>query len=562
MSGYGSVSAPATFKNGISVGASLNDHDSWLAYTNGKANSLLNPSGVAYFSSRGPTLDGRVKPDIVAPGAYITSALGKYNSTSMHCDVEGMSGTSMAAPAAAGIATIIRSYFLQGYYPHGSASAASSFIPSGALIKAMIIHSGVGLDYVLNYASNGTVKSVNYFGASDYPNNIQGYGRIELNKILNFVASTSSPINLMVMGSLNSSFNHYVEIGSNSTHNYTITTGVSSSSIRITLCYTDPPSFAGSSNPILNSLYLSLITPSASIIYPYSNDSNVQVIDISAPISSSSYIISISSDSLTSTQPYALVVTGDVIFLNSTVVVAPSASSSLVSLSNATVTLGMIRIICSFGALSVILILSLIYIYKNFPPPTPEEIARKEAFRLQELAREEGRIAKKKAKEAQKRAMKQRQHAARNASPAHRAQNTRNGPQRAQQQQQQRPQQRVQQQSQPPQQQLRVKQAQQPQQQARVQQGQPQPQQLRVQQQRQPQQQIRQAQHVQQRGVQPASAASRPPVANQGAAVKQGVVVEMRSSGNQANPPRRQSNTWNGGVQQVNIQPLGQNRKK
>lgn len=63
-----SVNSPAILKNGLAVGASLNDHQSWLAYTYGTANNNFDPSSLAKFSSRGPTRDGRIKPEIVAPG--------------------------------------------------------------------------------------------------------------------------------------------------------------------------------------------------------------------------------------------------------------------------------------------------------------------------------------------------------------------------------------------------------------------------------------------------------------------------------------------------------------
>ncbi|MBM3188880.1 MAG: S8 family peptidase [Chloroflexi bacterium] len=64
---------------------------------------------VGYFSSRGPTLDGRVKPDIVLPGVDIVAAraVGTNMGTMVNDYYTGATGTSMAAPHAAGVCALL-----------------------------------------------------------------------------------------------------------------------------------------------------------------------------------------------------------------------------------------------------------------------------------------------------------------------------------------------------------------------------------------------------------------------------------------------------------------------
>jgi subtilisin family serine protease len=59
--------------------------------------------GVSYFSSRGPTADGRAKPDVVAPGERISSCNSRYREGNLESYYYVESGTSMAAPHVSGL---------------------------------------------------------------------------------------------------------------------------------------------------------------------------------------------------------------------------------------------------------------------------------------------------------------------------------------------------------------------------------------------------------------------------------------------------------------------------
>ncbi|OHF04272.1 hypothetical protein CORC01_00611 [Colletotrichum orchidophilum] len=160
-----SLGAEAASKNCITVGATENlrpdlmSGDSNRPYTYGgfwsqkfPRNPLKddhmadNPEGLAAFSSRGPTTEDRLKPDVVAPGTAILSArsqnkrfLTSINLTGVSGDSKYMylSGTSMATPLVAGTCAVIREALLETGYLDEQDGVKN---PTGSLLKALLIN--------------------------------------------------------------------------------------------------------------------------------------------------------------------------------------------------------------------------------------------------------------------------------------------------------------------------------------------------------------------------------------------------------------------------------------
>ncbi|HEU5238775.1 MAG TPA: S8 family peptidase [Pyrinomonadaceae bacterium] len=106
--GYGTLKSSI---GATSAGMALTINDpgnSDLAITVGSTHrDMPHVYGVSYFSSKGPTGDGRLKPDLVAPGEKIISCatgnLKDEGAKNIECDYVETSGTSMAAPHVSGV---------------------------------------------------------------------------------------------------------------------------------------------------------------------------------------------------------------------------------------------------------------------------------------------------------------------------------------------------------------------------------------------------------------------------------------------------------------------------
>lgn len=209
---YGTVAGPiATSKNALSVSGTNADTDTFWD-----------------GSSRGPTQDGRIKPDISSPacktsGAIKSTASGD-NYVTLGC------GTSYAAPAVSGAVVLIYDQYndLFGQDP----------IPS-------------------------TVRAILYNTADDLgnigPDYTFGYGRLNVQKAIDLIISDDGTNNII----------HEAQIGNNEEDTYVIDIAEGQTELKTTLVWDDKEATPGVNVSLVNNLDLELESPSGQIYYPW-----------------------------------------------------------------------------------------------------------------------------------------------------------------------------------------------------------------------------------------------------------------------------------------------------
>ena len=300
-----SIGSPATAKNCITVGATESDINAtsttWGAAwstdypTNPVKDDPLsdNRNGMAAFSSRGPTNDGRIKPDVSAPGTMIISVRSQDSAAGTGWGVYDdyyvyMGGTSMSNPLTAGGAVLVREYFIQ----------QEGIAPSAALVKATLMNAAYDI-YPGQYGT-GTGQEI----STVRPNNVEGWGRVDLGTAVKPVAPNAM---------------QYVDnttgISTGTTRTYTYSVSDSSVPFHVTLAWTDYPASTSSSVQLVNDLDLRVEGPGGTTYYPNRRTSadhtnNVETVDISTP-AAGTYTVYVNGYNVPQgPQPYALVAHG------------------------------------------------------------------------------------------------------------------------------------------------------------------------------------------------------------------------------------------------------------
>lgn len=151
----GTISAPKEAKNPIVVGNSLS------------ARPAPRIEEINGSSARGPALDGRILPTLVAPGTLVASTRriggASYCADALapagpNADYALCSGTSMAAPQVSGVVALL----VQDWR-----AAHAGATPSPAMLKALLVDGAVDVA-----------------GAPPVPNNDEGWGRVHLQRSL------------------------------------------------------------------------------------------------------------------------------------------------------------------------------------------------------------------------------------------------------------------------------------------------------------------------------------------------------------------------------------------
>lgn len=269
-----SMASPGTAKNVLTVGASENvvttggiqvpisklraAKDEWPSepiYSDYISN---NENGIAMFSSRGPTSDGRVKPDIVAPGTNILSVKSQQKDASelwgaYNKDYVWSGGTSMATPLTAGAAAVARQVLVE---------KLNIQKPSAALMKATMIHTAVDM-YPGQFGEIGASRGQEIL--TRRPNSDEGYGRVDVQNIVNLGSKTQFIDN-----------RQGVAQGQEVSYEFTL---AREGKLYANLVWTDAPGSANAAQALVNDLDLVLTLPNGQTLSMNDHVNNLEMIE-------------------------------------------------------------------------------------------------------------------------------------------------------------------------------------------------------------------------------------------------------------------------------------------
>jgi hypothetical protein len=269
-----SIGSPGTAKNCVTVGASKNLVSNggiqkkvselrnakieWPAEPIASSHLSETPNGMAMFSSRGPTQDNRIKPDVVAPGTNILSTRshvvgsdllwGAYND-----DYLWSGGTSMATPLAAGFAAVAREILVKKHHLN---------TPSAALLKAVLMHTAFDM-YPGQFGQGTPTQELDH-----RPNIDEGYGRLDMDKILGMDVGTHL-------------FDQADGVAQGETFERTIDLQ-NGQSLSANLVYTDAPGTPAAGQALVNNLDLIVVTPDGKELGSRDTINNAEVLELHA----------------------------------------------------------------------------------------------------------------------------------------------------------------------------------------------------------------------------------------------------------------------------------------
>ncbi|MBE7533266.1 MAG: S8 family serine peptidase [Ardenticatenaceae bacterium] len=252
-----SLGSPAIAKNVLTVGASENNRPGiqiwnvWYTPALPILNSDLadNFNGLAAFSSRGPTDDGRTKPDLVAPGTLVRSVRSTASPGSGNYVL--FSGTSMSTPLTAGASALARQVF----------QASEIHVPTSAMLKSLLVNGATDI-YPGQYGGGATQEI-----PTTRPTMHAGWGRVDLEDALFPVNGRTwwwDHNDLVITSSLNS-------LSTNDTVTYTFALN-STAPLHITMAWTDYPGTPAAAGGLVNDLDMRLEGPGG----PYYANNAVQ----------------------------------------------------------------------------------------------------------------------------------------------------------------------------------------------------------------------------------------------------------------------------------------------